>query len=262
MVSIAGAVIILVGLGAYAYGVQKKAAFNKPIEHPEPTTVSFSRVAYTPGVQGYLAEPTAAAPDGVYPGVVMIHEWWGLNEHIERSARLLAAEGYRVLAVDLYNGKVATTPDEARTYKDELDQTVATANLRAATAFLRTSGSKKIGAWGWCFGGGQSVQLSLSGERLNATVVYYGQLETNAITLRKISWPVLGVFGEKDTTIPLSAVQAFRQGLTANNTPNEIYIYSGVGHAFANPSGDNFAPKETEDAWKKTLKFLQLYLKS
>jgi carboxymethylenebutenolidase len=115
---------------------------------------------------------------------------------------------------------------------------------------------------GWCFGGGQALQLSLSGEPLAATVIYYGTpLVTDRNEIANISWPVLGVFGDKDQAIPVSQVREFEGALIGNDIKNEILVYPGVGHAFANPSGQNYAQEETIDSWKKTLRFLDDSLK-
>lgn len=220
----------------------------------EGVSVVGTDAAYLNDVKGFHAYPEG---EGKYPGVVMIHEWWGLNDNIKGMAKELAKEGYRVLAVDLF-GKVATTPDEARAQTAGLDQTKALENLKAVTNFLRQAGSSKIASLGWCFGGKQSLELAVSGEKLNATVVYYGSgMATTTDRLRFIKWPVLGIFGDQDQSIPVETVRAFESSLNTLGIANEIYIYPGVGHAFANPSGMNYAPKETKDAWAKTLIFLR-----
>ncbi|MEK9195461.1 MAG: dienelactone hydrolase family protein, partial [Patescibacteria group bacterium] len=193
--------------------------------------------------------------------VVMIHEWWGLNDNIKTMARELAKEGYRVIAVDLF-GKVAATSNEASTQVKTLDNKKALQNLQAAVAFLRSKGTEKIASLGWCFGGGQSLQFALSGEKLAATIIYYGNLVTNTNELGKISWPVLGIFGDKDQSIPVTSVEQFNKALDGLGIKNSIHIYPGVGHAFANPSGMNYAPEETKDAWVKTVAFLNENLKS
>jgi carboxymethylenebutenolidase len=215
-------------------------------------------VNYFNNVKGFYAYPEQ---EGNYPGVVMIHEWWGLNDNIKDMAKELAKDGYRVLAVDLFS-KVATTPEEARTQTAELDQTKAVENLKAATNFLRQAGASKIASLGWCFGGRQSVELAISGIKLDATVVYYGSgLATTTDRLKPIQWPVLGIFGDKDQSIPVETVRTFEASLNTLGIKNEIHIYPGVGHAFANPSGMNYAPNETKDAWAKTLVFLKENLK-
>jgi carboxymethylenebutenolidase len=127
---------------------------------------------------------------------------------------------------------------------------------------LREQGAKKIASLGWCFGGRQSVELAISGEQLDATIVYYGgNMATTAERLAPIKWPVLGIFGDQDQAIPLEMVQAFETSLTELGVQHEIHIYPGVGHAFANPSGANYAPEATMDAWDKTLAFLRAHLK-
>jgi carboxymethylenebutenolidase len=201
------------------------------------------------------------------PAVVMIHEWWGLNDNIKDMADELASEGYVVLAADLYNGEVATTPDKAMqlvgTVRENPEQAIS--NLQSAVQYLASLpnvNSSRIASLGWCFGGGQSLQLALNSEQnpLAATVIYYGNLVNDTNELSKINWPVLGIFGNQDQSIPVESVNAFEQALNEIGITNEIYIYPGVGHAFANPSGDNYAPAETVDAWEKTLAFLKKYV--
>jgi carboxymethylenebutenolidase len=125
---------------------------------------------------------------------------------------------------------------------------------------LENVNASRIGSLGWCFGGGQSLQLALNTEAehpLAATVIYYGNLVTDQEELTKIQWPVLGIFGDQDESILVADVDRFEQVLNSTGVPNEIYVYEGVGHAFANPSGDNYSPRETSDAWQKTLAFLK-----
>lgn len=204
-----------------------------------------------------------------FPGVLMIHEWWGLNDNIKNMADKLAREGYVVLAVDLYNGQIALNPAQAIKLVKEVikNSNDSLSNLKAGIRYLSSLNfvdSSKIASLGWCFGGGQSMQLSLNTDPKNelaATVIYYGNLVTDKQELSKIKWPVLGIFGSEDNNIPVSEVKKFEDSLISNNIPHEIYIYDGVGHAFANPTGDNFAPKETQDAWQKTLNFLEKNLK-
>jgi carboxymethylenebutenolidase len=214
---------------------------------------------YFEDAKGFFARPDDS---NSYPGVVMIHEWWGLNDHIKDMARQLAQEGYAVLAVDLYSGQVADTPQEARELVSSLDQEKALQNMMAAIEYLRANGSEQIASLGWCFGGGQSMQLALAADALDATVIYYGNLVTDEAQLASIQWPVLGIFGDQDESIPVETVNEFDAALDSLGIPNEIYIYEGVGHAFANPSGDNYAPEETMDAWAKTVAFLDTHLKS
>lgn len=219
--------------------------------------IAASDVDYHKGVKGFYAAPVK---EGQYPGIVMIHEWWGLNDNIRTMARRLASFGYNVLAVDLYNGKVATSQAEAMKQVGSLNKEEAIANMKEAATYLRNKKSTKVGSLGWCFGGGQSLQLSLN-DSLDATVIYYGTLVTDKTALSSIQWPVLGIFGDKDQSIPVSSVNEFEKSLNGLKIENEIYIYQGVGHAFANPTGANYAPRETQDAWQKTIAFLEKHLK-
>ena len=232
-------------------------------------------VNYYDQANGYLVYPSSSNENksgnnnGTLPAVVMIHENKGLNDHIKNMANLLARNGYVVLAVDLFKGEVTTD----RNRSSELTQyirdnpDIATANLQSAVKYLASLpnvNAEKIASLGWCFGGAQSLQLALNSQDhpLSATIIYYGRLITDNATLAKIKWPVLGIFGDQDSSIPVDTVKAFESALNSNNIPNEIYIFKGVGHAFANPSGDNYAPTETKDAWDKTLSFLDKHLRS
>lgn len=253
-------VVAFVILGVIIYiGAQKGQLKNVDmLQKSGGLDVVANEVEYFENVRGYYVWPSAA---GRYPGVVMIHEWWGLNENIKDMAHELAKEGYMVLAVDLHGGRVAETSEGARILVSQLDQQKALQNLRAAVAYLREKGAEKVASLGWCFGGGQSLQLALSGEPLDATVIYYGNLTSDEMKLGAVKWPVLGIFGGKDTGIPVSAVKEFGLALDHLGIAHNIYVYPNVGHAFANPSGANYAPNETMDAWVKTLEFLQRNLK-
>ena len=221
--------------------------------------VAAQDVRYFEAAVGYLARPRKK---GVYPGVIMIHEYWGLSEHVKEMARELAKNGYAVLAVDLYNGQVTADPERAMKLVSAVRKNQALENMQAAAAYLRNQlQAEKIASIGWCFGGGQSLQLALSGEKLDGTIIYYGNLETDKKLLKKIHWPVLGIFGDRDAAIPVATVREFETALQSLHIVNEIYVYPGVGHAFANPSNPKHAPVETRDAWEKTLAFLNRNLK-
>lgn len=251
------ALVILVGAAImYSNRYIKNADMldkNKPVN-----IITETDVAYFPGANGYYVRPKA---EGSYPGVVMIHENRGLRPEIKQTAEQLAKEGYLVLAVDLF---ASTTEDQsgARLLTAQFNQATGTANMRAAATYLREKGATKIASLGWCFGGRQSLELAMSGEQLVATVVYYGGgMATTTARLAPIQWPVLGIFGDNDQIIPVSMVNDFETSLKTLDITNEIHIYPGVGHAFANPSGMNYAPDATKDAWEKTLAFLEKYTK-
>jgi carboxymethylenebutenolidase len=217
--------------------------------------VQTENVRYFENSKGYLAKPSA---DGKYPGVIMIHEFWGLNDNIKQMAEKLASHGYVVFAVDLYDGKVGTTTDEARQLRSSFEQSQWTDNMNTAASYVEEQyAPSSLGSIGWCFGGGQSLNLALNNEGMDATVIYYGQMVTDTEELSKINWPVLGIFAELDSGIPPAAVDEFESSLDAAGIQNDITIYPGVNHSFANPSGDRYAPDESKDAWEKTLSFFE-----
>jgi len=229
-------------------------------------------VNYFDNASGYLVYPTSSIENNIitnntFPAVVMIHENKGLNDNIKNMANLLAKEGYVILAVDMFNGEVTTDQKRASELTQAIrdNPAVAISNLKSAVTYLSSLANvnpDKIASLGWCFGGQQSLQLALNSEEnpLSATVIYYGRLVTEPETLSTIQWPVLGIFGDQDKSISVDSVKQFEEALNTNGIKNEIYIYEGVGHAFANPSGENYAPQETQDAWEKTLSFLKKYL--
>ncbi len=253
---IVGLLAVVIAGGLFFYGNKDEA--SQSISEDTEIPLITSEVTYYKDTKGYFAEPMEA---GDYPGVILIHEWWGLNDHIKNAARELASEGYSVLAVDLYNGKVATTSTDAQKYRNSINQAETVENLQSALAHLKEQGADKIASFGWCFGGGKSLELAVSDVDLDATIIYYGQLTSDTKTLSNITWPVLGIFGDKDAVISTSSVAAFDAALDSLDIDNEIYMYPGVGHAFANPSNPNYASAETADAWKKTLSFLKRTLK-
>lgn len=194
------------------------------------------------------------------PAVILIHEWWGLNDHIKDMARIIAMNWYKALAVDLYKGQVATDMETAKTLSSSLVQKETTTNLLAAEAYLRTKTDKVASLWR-CLWWKQSLELSLASNTLDATIIYYGRLTGDATTLQNINEPILWIFAENDSGIPPSAVAEFEQGLiAAGKTWYDITIYSGTNHAFANPTGNAFAKEATLDAWSKVLWFLKTNL--
>ena len=216
-------------------------------------------INYFQNANGYLAEPSK---DGQYPAVIMIHEWWGLNDNIRDMAEILASHGYVVFAVDLYDGEVATTSDEARQLRSSFDDQYWMENMNVATQYIQEQHSpEKIGSIGWCFGGGQSLNLALNNEDMDATVIYYGSLVTEPEALSSINWPILGIFAELDQGIPPEQVNEFESTLNELEITNEIHIYPEVNHAFANPSGDRYAPEASMDAWNKTISFFEMNLR-
>jgi carboxymethylenebutenolidase len=206
---------------------------------------------------GYLAVPQGKGP---FPALILIHEWWGLNDQIRTTTADLARAGYAALAVDLFRGTVTTNPDEAKKLAMGLDPSRGVSDLHEAFQFLSSRPyvrKGKVGSVGWCFGGGYSLGLALSQPDLAACVVYYGRLENDVGKLAKIRSPVLGFFGEDDAGIPVAAVNAFEAAMKQAGREIETRIYPGAGHAFANPTRtDAYRPEATKDSWGRMMKFL------
>lgn len=211
---------------------------------------------------GYLARP--AGVDGPLPGIIVIHEWWGLNDNIRSMAEQLAGEGYQALAVDLYGGESSDTRDGAAALMTaSMDKSAAlTENLKQAFAYL-DGDEQKIGTIGWCFGGGWSLGAALAmPDTVDATVIYYGRLVTSEDELAPLQMPILGLFGAEDQGIPVDSVHAFEASLGALGKDAAIHVYDGADHAFANPSGTNYQAEPAQDAWDKTMAFFEAHLKS
>lgn len=215
-------------------------------------------------VTGYLARPEGV--EAGLPGVLVIQEWWGLNANIEAMARRLAEQGYAALAVDLYRGQVATTPDSAMAYMRAAmgREDALVDNLRQAHAYLADDlGAPRVGSVGWCFGGMWSLRTALAlPDRLDAAVVYYGQPVTDPDRLAVLSMPVLALFGGADSSIPADTVAAFEAALQEAGVPHTVRTYPGAQHAFANPSGRAYNPAAAEDAWAQTTDFLAQHLRA
>ena len=220
----------------------------------------------TKDVHGLFVLPKNRA--GKIPGVLVIHEWWGLNDQIKDEAKKLAAEGYAVFAIDLYDGEIAADAKRAGELAGSVrgKPEVALAKMKSALDFLAAQPEVQgdnLASLGWCFGGGFSALEGTAGDpRLKATVIYYGTPITDAKQLSRMKRPVLGIWGEDDQSIPVANVEAFEAALKKQGTPVKFHIYPGAGHAFANPTrGDAYRPEATADAWSKTLRFLSEQLK-
>lgn len=213
-------------------------------------------------VYGYFVAPA----DMFEPlsAVIMIHEWWGLNDNIRAMADRLAAEGYIVLAVDLYGGKVAKNSAEARQLMLEVVEDVESANdnIRRAFEFVSaTAGAPKVGSIGWRFGGTWSLNTAmLFPDELDATVIYYAQVTDDEDKLRPIESPILGLFAAKDISMKVKSVEAFGAALERLRKDHEIHIYPGVSQTFADPTSDKYDDAAAADAWRRTLEFLDRYL--
>ena len=227
--------------------------------------VTSKEVSYKSGnesVKGVLYTPDGKGP---FPAVMVIHEWWGLNDWVKEQASKLAGEGYAALAIDLYRGKVATSPEEAHEIMRGVPEDRAARDLDAAFKYLQSLSNvkkNKIGAIGWCMGGGYALDVALTQPELAADVINYGHLATDEESLKKINAPILGLFGAQDRGIPPESVKQFQSTLEKLGKKVEITIYPDAGHAFENPNNkDGYRPKDAADAWSKTVSFLAANLK-
>lgn len=214
-------------------------------------------------ITGYLAEPKEASKD--LPAIIVIHEWWGLNDNIRAMTRRLAGEGYRALAVDLYNSETADTPEAARRLMNKTmnNDKAALVNLSAARRWLEDKyNPSKMGIIGWCFGGGWSLRGALNmKENVDAVVMYYGEVITDESQLADLQAPLLGIFGAEDQGIPVENVREFDKTLAQLDKEARIQIFENAGHAFANPSGKNYNKETAQTAWELTTNFFEEHLK-
>ena len=199
------------------------------------------------------------AGQGPFPAIVVIHEWWGKNEHIEHWADRLASAGWAAIAVDLYDGKVATTRDDALAYLKSVDDTKAAAVIDAALTYVATDPrirATKRAVIGWCFGGGWSFRTALAHPELDGAIIYYGGIEADPQKLAAIKARVLGIFATKDKGIPNEQVDQLEAGLKQAGVRAEILRYDAE-HAFANPSNPIYDEVDAADAWQHVLVFLR-----
>jgi carboxymethylenebutenolidase len=222
-------------------------------------------VSYKSGdetVQGVLYTPAGKGP---FPALIVIHEWWGLNDWIKDRASKFADQGYIALAIDLYRGKVATTPDMAHEIMRGVPEDRAKRDLHSAFVFLESQPDVKksrIGAIGWCMGGGYALDVALQEPTLAADVINYGHLATDPDALKKINAPILGLFGGQDHGITPDDVHKFGAALDKIGKKVDITIYPDAGHAFENPNNkEGYRPGDAADAWKRTTEFLAQNLK-
>jgi len=280
MARLTAILILLFPLFACAGGhdseVERTAAVHandKPIASPLATEAPAKRVnsreaVYTrvdgESVSGWLSWPAGRETAGL-PAVIVIHEWWGLNDNIRQTAERLAAEGYITLAVDLYHGKIAETPKDAMKLMQQLTdaQDAGRENLAAAYDYLQdVMGAAKIGSVGWCLGGRWSLQTALRlPAELDAMVMYYGAVVTDKAELDPLQMPMLGHFASTDPIVPQNTVDAFTAALDELGKDAEVHIYPDTKHGFSNPSGMAYNAEAAELAWQRTTAFLAEHLR-
>lgn len=209
-------------------------------------------------LKGFVARP---AGDGKAPGLILIHEFWGINDNIRDFARDFAAKGYFALAVDLYDGRATEDATEARSWAAgvKADPGKALDNISQAITYLKSRpevDAERIGIVGWCFGGGWAYRAALNIAGLRAAVIYYGGVDPED-DFSRLEAHILGHFGEEDRAIRVDKVIAFQAKLAALSDEHEIYLYPFAGHAFARKGGDKFNPPAAQLSWHRTLTFLE-----
>jgi len=249
-------------------------AARDPAVDVETREVTYGETEDGTPITGYLAAPSN--PDSVLsahgrdpgsaqlPGIVVIHEWWGLNDNVRTATRRLAGEGYRALAVDLYGDSTAQTPGEAQSLMQAATSNPdkISANLAAAHDHLEAEeGAPRVGVMGWCFGGGMTFRAVADQPTVfDAAVAYYGTPETmTASVLEELTTPIMAHFGRQDEVVPPKQVEAFRQRLDGQGVDVQVFMYD-AGHAFANPSGDSYDEAAAEQSWGRTTDFFRTHL--
>jgi carboxymethylenebutenolidase len=236
------------------------------MSHPEPLPFRFRSengqdiiFKASDGTDAYGWEIKSRRPSTNY--LFVVHEWWGLNDYIKRESETLwdSLGNVNVIALDLYDKKVASTREDAAKYVQSVSSERAEAIIRGALAYAGTSA--KVYTIGWCFGGGWSLQASLlAGSQAEGCVMYYGMPEKQLDKLKTLHTDVLGIFGNKDQYINRKLVDEFAVNMNAAGKRLILKRYE-ADHGFANPSNPSFDKTAKEDAWKNTLAFLRSRLK-
>ena len=227
-------------------------------------TVSFNRPDGK-SVNGYLVEPQAGSKA---PGMVVIQEWWGMNDQIRGVADKVAAAGYRALVPDLYRGKTAVDAKEANHLMTGLNfGDAAGQDIRGAVQYLKKSGSAKVGVTGFCMGGALTVLSAVNVPEMDAGVIWYGYPPLEYVDASKIKAPLLGHWATQDQAFAIGGVDKLEEKLRAAKVNFEFHRYNAK-HAFANETADSkglemlkYDAKAAEQAWKRTMDFLAKQLK-
>lgn len=213
-------------------------------------------------VKGIVYTPEGKGP---FPGIIVVHEWFGLNDWVKEQASKLRDQGYVTLAIDLYRGKVAQSSDEAHELMRGLAEDRVNRDLEAAFQYLSSQTDVKkdrMGAIGWCMGGGIALDLALEEPKLAADVINYGHVVTDPNEVKKINAQILGLFGAQDRGISPEDVKKFEAEMDKQGKKIEITIYPDAEHQFENPNNkEAYRPKDAADAWNKTVAFFASTLK-
>src|SRR3954471_2843603 len=249
------------GAGRSPQGAASDEGSNVPAHQMHPLDASSPKPRgqnFSLKVAGKTAKAYFARPNGQIKGAILVlHEWWGLNDWVKHQADELANLGYLALAVDLYKGKVATDPQTAQKLMGAKDEKWGDEVEEAGLEWLHKNASgKKVATIGWCMGGGESLNSTLHDPKdVDATVMYYGMPVTDVAKLKTMKGPILGIWANQDGWITPDKVKQFDQALTEAGIQHEFHAYD-ADHAFANPSGGKYNPPAAKDAWEKTKDFL------
>ena len=214
-------------------------------------------------VYGHFAFPSDMIEP--LPAIIVVHDWWGLNDDTRNAASRLAAQGYMVLAVDLYGGETVDRLQAARAKMISVVENpdVVESNLRQALDFVGVAGAPKKATLGWGFGGSWALNSTMLFPRqIDAAVVFYGQVSNDEEKLRAVDAPILGLFGARDRGIKIETVREFEAAMQRLRKPLTLEVYQNAGHAFADPARNNYIADVAEDAWQKTIDFLSANLAS
>jgi carboxymethylenebutenolidase len=231
-----------------------------------PAFAAEESVTFPSGSEKGMGLLVTSAAKGPSPAVIVIQEWWGLNDWVKEQARAMAAEGYVALAVDLYRGKVTSNPDEAHQLMNGLAPDRAMRDLKGAFAYLQGRPDVKkdrIGVIGWCMGGRYSLALATEEPGLAAAVAYYGAPPTDSAAIDRIKAPVLGNFGGEDKGPSPEQVKAFESAMKTAGKAVDVKIYEGAPHAFANVNNPwkGYREVAAKGAWARTTAFFAKHLK-
>lgn len=209
---------------------------------------------------GYLATPK----QGSGPGLIVIQEWWGLVDHIKDVCDRFADEGFVALAPDMYHGKSTKSPDEAGKLMMALRVDQAEKDLSGAVQYLLaldSTSSKKVGVIGFCMGGALALFTATKNQNVGACIVFYGIHPNVKPDLPNLHAPVLGIFGEKDHSVPPAAVHELERKVKDQGKQIEVKIYPGADHAFFNDTRPEvYKAEAADDAWQRSIAFLRRHL--
>ncbi|MFQ5853034.1 MAG: dienelactone hydrolase family protein [Candidatus Binatia bacterium] len=204
---------------------------------------------------------------GPHPAVIVVQEWWGLNDHIKDVAQRFAREGYVTLAPDLYSRlghKITTDAQEAGQLMGSLKKEDGIEDLNSSMDYLKKQAgvkSDRVGVVGFCMGGSYALLLPCKNREIKAAVPFYGEVPDSEV-LKGLGCPVLFFYGDQDGWIQLKDVNRLKEFLEKEKRPGEVIIYPGAGHAFFNDTRESYRAKEAQESWSKSLAFFKTHLQA